>query len=255
MIDTHAHIYLEQFRQDLEQVIEHSRETGVRRILMPNVDRSTIDEMMEVEEKYLDYCTAMIGLHPCSVDKNFERELYLVEAWLGKRTFVGLGEIGTDLYWDKTTFSYQQEAFNIQVQWANERKMPVVIHCRESLDQTLDLLEPLVEPHSTGVFHCFTGSKEQAERIIKLGFMMGIGGVVTFKNAGLDLTLRDIAMEHLVLETDSPYLAPVPYRGKRNQPGYLKEVLAKLAEIYNVSLEEVQEVTTRNALNLFNLNQ
>ena len=255
MIDTHAHIYLEQFNQDLEQVIEHSKESGVRHILMPNVDHSTIDDMMEVEEKYPDYCTAMIGLHPCSVDKNFERELYLVEEWLGKRPFVGLGEIGTDLYWDKTTFSYQQEAFNIQVQWANERKMPVVIHCRDSLDQTLDLLEPLVDPDSKGVFHCFTGSTEQAERIIKLGFMMGIGGVVTFKNAGLDHTLKDIPMEHLVLETDSPYLAPVPYRGKRNMPGYLKEVLAKLAEIYEVGIEEVQEVTTRNALNLFNLNQ
>ena len=255
MIDTHAHIYLDQFGRDLDLVIDHSRESGVGKILMPNVDHSTIDSMMEVEEMYPGYCTAMMGLHPCSVDKSFERELYTVEEWLLKRPFVAIGEIGIDLYWDTSTYKYQQEAFSIQVNWANQKNLPVVIHCRESLDQTLDLLETLVTPYSTGVFHCFTGNREQADRIISLGFRMGIGGVVTFKNSGLDHTLKDISLEHLVLETDSPYLAPVPFRGKRNQPGYLREILGKIAEIYNVHEEEVAEVTTRNALELFKLDQ
>jgi len=255
MIDTHAHIYLEQFRRDLDQVIDHSRKSGVKRILMPNVNHSTIDDMMEVEEKYPDYCTAMIGLHPCSVDKDFEHELYLVEEWLVKRSFVAIGEIGTDLYWDKSTFKYQQEAFSIQVNWANQRKMPVVIHCRESLDQTLDLLEPMVQSESNGVFHCFTGSEMQAERIISLGFKLGIGGVVTFKNSGLGHTLKDISLEHLVLETDSPYLAPVPFRGKRNQPGYLTEILNKLSEIYALGRVELEKVTSGNARKLFKLEQ
>lgn len=253
MIDTHAHIYLEQFEKDLDQVIEYSSHSGIKRILMPNIDHSTIDAMMEVEEKHAGYCTAMMGLHPCSVNKNFERELYQVEEWLGKRSFVAVGEIGTDLYWDKSTFRYQQEAFNIQVKWANKKKIPVVIHCRESLDQTLDLLEPLVDTDSSGVFHCFTGTTTQAERIISMGFKMGIGGVVTFKNSGLDQTLKEVKLEHLVLETDSPYLAPVPYRGKRNQPGYLREVLNKVAEIYKLSREEVEEVTNRNACDLFKI--
>lgn len=253
MIDTHAHMYLDQFSRDLDDVMDHARESGVQQVLMPNVDHSTIDGMMEVEEKYQGYCTAMMGLHPCSVDKHFEKELYLVEEWLEKRPFVAVGEIGTDLYWDKSTFRYQQEVFNIQVDWANKKRLPVVIHCRESLDQTLDLLESHIEPHSTGVFHCFTGDKEQADRIISLGFKMGIGGVVTFKNSGLDKTLKDVSLEHLVLETDSPYLAPVPYRGKRNKPGYLAEVLNKLAELYELSNEEVEEVTTRNARQLFKL--
>jgi TatD DNase family protein len=248
-------MYQDQFSGDLDDVMDHSRESGVKKILMPNVDHSTIDGMMEVEEKYPGYCTAMMGLHPCSVDKDFEKELYLVEEWLVKRSFVAIGEIGTDLYWDKSTFSYQQEAFTIQVNWASQKKIPVVIHCRESLDQTLDLLESHITPHSTGVFHCFTGNKEQAHTIISLGFKMGIGGVVSFKNSGLDQTLKIVHMEHLVLETDSPYLAPVPFRGKRNKPGYLAEVLNKMSQIYGLSHEEVEEVTTRNAQQLFKLNQ
>ncbi len=253
MIDTHAHIYLEQFSQDLDEVVAYSRSVGVSHILMPNVDHSTIDEMMEVEEKYRGYCTAMMGLHPCSVKKDFEKTLYLVEEWLDKRPFVAVGEIGTDLYWDKSNFKYQQEAFSIQVKWANQKGIPVVIHCRDSIDETLDLLEPLVEANSSGVFHCFTGNKEQAERIISLGFKMGIGGVVTFKNASLDQTLKEISPEHLVLETDSPYLAPVPYRGKRNQPGYLVEILDKLAQVYDMGKEEVENITTRNSHDLFQI--
>jgi len=253
MIDTHAHIYLEQFHKDLEEVINRSRESGVDHVFMPNVDHRTLDSMLEVEEKYRGYCTAMMGLHPCSVKKNFEKELYRIEEWLEKRVFAAVGEIGTDLYWDTTTFKYQQEAFRIQVNWANDKKMPLVIHCRESLDQTLDLLEPLIKTESSGVFHCFTGTNKQAERIIEMGFKIGIGGVVTFKNAGLDQTLKDIQLEHLVLETDSPYLAPVPHRGKRNEPGYLPHILNKLGDIYDKSAEVVEQITTQNARKLFKM--
>jgi len=218
---------------------------------MPNIDCSTIDDMMEVEEKYQGYCTAMMGLHPCSVKKNFEKELYRVEEWIGKRDFAAIGEIGTDLYWDTSNYKYQQEAFIVQVRWAIEKKLPIVIHCRESLGQTLDLLEPFAGQSITGVFHCFTGTNEQAERITEMGFYLGIGGVVTFKNSGLEQTLLDIPIELLVLETDSPYLAPVPFRGKRNEPAYLLHILNKLGEIYQKTPNEVDELTTKNAKKLF----
>ncbi len=254
MIDTHAHIYLEQFHKDLDQVIDDAKEAGVQQILMPNVDEDTIDDMMEVEEKYPEYCTAMMGLHPCSVNKHFERSLYLVEEWLNKRPFVAIGEIGTDLYWDKSSFKYQKEAFCIQVNWAKQKGLPVVIHCRDSIDETLDLLEPLVTSASRGVFHCFTGNQQQADRIIALGFKLGIGGVVTFKNSGLDQTLKEVPLEHLVLETDSPYLSPVPFRGKRNQPAYLQHILNKLSETYETTPEDIKRVSTNNAIALFKLN-
>lgn len=255
MVDTHAHIYLRQFNEDLDQVIERSRLTGVTRIFMPNVDRGTIDDMLEVEERYDDYCRAMMGLHPCSVNKDFEKELYLVKYWLDKRAFAAVGEIGIDLYWDTSTLKYQEEAFKLQLEWAFDKNLPLVIHCRESLDFTLDLLEPLVSPGATGVFHCFTGNRDQAARIISLGFKMGIGGVVTFKNAGLDRTLEDVELKHLVMETDSPYLAPVPYRGKRNEPGYLGLILDKLTAVYQTSAEDVKKITTLNARELFKIDQ
>ena len=251
MIDTHAHIYLNQFEKDLEETINRSQESGVTHVYMPNIDCSTIDDMMEVEEKYQGYCTAMMGLHPCSVKKNFEKELYRVEEWIGKRDFAAIGEIGTDLYWDTSNYKYQQEAFIVQVRWAIEKKLPIVIHCRESLGQTLDLLEPFAGQSITGVFHCFTGTNEQAERITEMGFYLGIGGVVTFKNSGLEQTLLDIPIELLVLETDSPYLAPVPFRGKRNEPAYLLHILNKLGEIYQKTPNEVDELTTKNAKKLF----
>ncbi|GJM30279.1 MAG: TatD family hydrolase [Cyclobacteriaceae bacterium] len=253
MIDTHAHIYLKQFEKDLDAVIEKCGVAGVTEIMMPNIDHTTIDDMMEVETRYNGVCTAMIGLHPCSVDRGFEKELYLVEEWLNKRSFIAVGEIGTDLYWDKSNFKYQQEAFKIQVKWAFERKLPIVIHCRESLDQTLDLLEPMVRPGCRGVFHCFSGDNEQAERIISMGLMLGIGGVVTFKNSGLDEVLAAVDPKHLVLETDSPYLAPVPHRGKRNDPGFLPLIRDKLAAIYERQPEEIDHITTNNARKLFDL--
>jgi TatD DNase family protein len=193
----------------------------------------------------------MMGLHPCSVKKDFEKELYIVEDWLAKRKFKAIGEMGTDLYWDKTFWNEQLEAFRIQVDWAKKYSLPIVIHCRESLDQTIELVEQHSDGKLTGVFHCFTGTVEQAERIIKAGFYLGIGGVSTFKKGGMDVVIPDVDINHIVLETDSPYLAPVPHRGKRNEPAYIPLVAARIAELKKVSLEEVQKITTQNAAKLF----
>lgn len=253
MIDTHAHLYLKQFKSDLEQVISRFLDQGVQHIYLPNIDHTTIDDMLSLELKYSHCLSAMMGLHPCSVKKDFESELYQVEEWLNRRSFAAVGEIGIDLYWDKSTLKYQQEAFKIQVNLAQSYRRPIVIHCRESLTETMDLLEPLLTPASTGVFHCFTGTREEADRIIAMGFMLGIGGVITFKNAGLDVTLKEIPLDHVVLETDSPYLAPVPYRGKRNEPAYLKKVAKKISLIKEMDLDEVIRITSGNARNLFSI--
>lgn len=250
-IDTHAHIYAEEFREDREEMLQRCRDQKVDRIFMPNVDHTTIDSMLEVENRH-SQCHAMMGLHPCSVKKDFERELYMVEDWLSKRKFSAIGEIGTDLYWDKTFWDQQCEAFSIQVQWAKKFRLPVVIHCRESLDKTLALLEPLQDGTLTGVFHCFSGSVAQAEKIAKLNFFVGIGGVATFKNGGLDAVLPSVPAERIVLETDSPYLAPVPHRGKRNEPSYIPLIAQRVADIMTIELERLEKQTTENALALFN---
>lgn len=250
-IDTHAHIYHEDFINDRLDMLHRCEEQQVSRIFMPNVDHASIDGMMELESRFPNQCTAMMGLHPCSVQKDFERELYIVEDWLSKRKFSAVGEIGTDLYWDKTFWDQQQEAFLIQVKWAKQYDLPIIIHCRESIDETIALVENQQDGKLTGIFHCFSGNEEQAERITKLGFYLGIGGVATFKNGGLDKVLPEIDLAHLVLETDSPYLAPVPHRGKRNEPSYIPLVAKRIAEIKNCSIEDVQKSTTQNALKLF----
>lgn len=250
-IDSHAHIYLKQFREDIGEVLERSAECGVTKVYMPNIDHTSIDDMLEVENKWPDQCIPMMGLHPCSVGKDFEKELYLVEEWLGKKDFVAIGEIGTDLYWDKTFWPQQQEAFKIQVEWAKKYEKPVVIHCRDSIDETIELVEKLKDDKLTGVFHCFSGNKEQAEKIIGLGFYLGIGGVATFKNGGLDKVIPDIDLDWLLLETDSPYLAPVPHRGKRNEPTYIPLIAERIAALKDVDQEEVAEVTTHNSTKLF----
>lgn len=251
-IDTHAHIYHEDFKVDWPDMLQRCREAKVEQIYMPNVDHGSIDGMMELESRSGGMCHAMMGLHPCSVKRGFERELYTVETWLAKRQFAAVGEIGTDLYWDKTLFEEQKEAFNIQVRWAKQYKLPVVIHCRESIDETIALVEQAKDDYLRGIFHCFTGSAEQAKRITELGFLLGIGGVATFKNGGLDKILPDVSLEHLVLETDSPYLAPVPHRGKRNEPSYIPIVASRVGSIKNVAIEEVMSATTMNANALFN---
>lgn len=251
MIETHAHIYLEQFRNDLGDTLERAREVGVSRIYMPNIDRTSIDDMLEVEAANPDYCIATMGLHPCSVKKDFEKELYEVEAWLNRRDFVAIGEMGTDLYWDKTFIEQQVEAFKIQVQWAKNLGKPIIIHCRESLEMTIELVEELKDDRLTGVFHCFGGTPDQAKRIKELGFFIGLGGVTTFKNSGMDKVVPDLDMDHIVLETDSPYLTPAPHRGKRNEPSYVALVAQRVADLKEMRLSELIQITSDNANKLF----
>lgn len=252
-IDTHAHIYSDDFDMDRGDVIGRCLDQNVRKVIMPNIDHTSVDAMLEAEVRFPDQCIATMGLHPCSVKKGFERELYNVETWLVKRKFAAIGEIGTDLYWDKMFWSHQQEAFNIQMNWAKQYDLPIIIHCRESLDETIEMVERAKDEKLTGIFHCFGGSVEQAKRIIKLGFYLGIGGVVTFKKGGLDSVLQEIDLSHIVLETDSPYLAPVPHRGKRNEPTYIPLIAQKIATIKNVSIEEVRDNASRNADLIFKL--
>lgn len=249
--DTHAHIYLDEFRQDREDMLARAAEVAVQKIFMPNIDHTSIDAMLEVESKNQGRCFAMMGLHPCSVKKDFEKELYGVEQWLGNRKFSALGEMGTDLYWDKTFWDQQKEAFVIQVALAKKYKVPLVIHCRESIDETISLLTPLVTKDLSGIFHCFSGNASQANEIIELGFYLGIGGVATFKNGGLDKVLPDVPLDRIVLETDSPYLAPVPHRGKRNESSYIPIIANKVAEIMRVTAKELQKSTSANALKIF----
>lgn len=253
MIETHAHIYAEQFKNDIAEVLERSQETGIQKIVMPNIDHTSIDGMMELEEKNPNFCLSTMGLHPCSVDKGFEKELYIIEEWLNKRDFVAIGEMGTDLYWDKTFIDQQVEAFKIQVEWAKKFKRPIIIHCRESLDMTIDLVEALKTDELTGVFHCFNGTVEQAERIAGMDFYLGLGGVTTFKNSGMDQVVPKLDLDRIVLETDSPYLAPVPNRGKRNEPSYLELVARKIADYKEMSLDDLKSKTTENANKLFKL--
>jgi TatD DNase family protein len=252
-VDTHAHIYAKEFTEDFEAMIRKSDESNVKKIFMPNVDHTSVEPMLEAQRKAPAMCFPMMGLHPCSVKKDFEKELYRVEDWLSKHSFFALGEIGTDLYWDKTFWEEQKEAFTIQVQWAKKYKLPVVIHCRESMEETITLVEQQQDGNLRGIFHCFTGSADQASRITKLNFHLGIGGVATFKKGGLDLVLPDVALDRIVLETDSPYLAPVPHRGKRNEPSYIPLIGSKISEFKKLPEDEVMERTTTNALALFQM--
>ena len=252
MIDTHSHIYSEDFDADRSEVIRRAQEAGVTKIIMPNVDSESLPGMLETERMFPDVCLAAIGLHPTSVKENYLDELALVKNELERRKYMAIGEIGIDLYWDKTFYTEQVFALQTQVQWALDSNLPVIIHVRDSHKETIEALQPFKNKGLRGVFHCFTGSSKEAEEIAELGdFMLGIGGVVTFKNSGLAGNLKDIPLTKLVLETDTPYLAPVPFRGKRNEPSYTALVRDKLAEVYQVSAEEIDEITTRNAEKLF----
>ncbi|QKG52027.1 TatD family hydrolase [Hymenobacter sp. BRD67] len=253
LIETHAHLYSEQFRPDQAEVLHRAVAAGVGTILLPNVDHSTIDAMLELEAAAPQTCHAMMGLHPCSVGPTFEKELHLVEDWLSKRPFVAVGECGIDLYWDKTYLPQQQEALRVQLALAKQYDLPIVLHTRDAFEEAFALVAEAQDGSLRGVFHCFSGSLEEAERVIGLGFKMGIGGVATFKNGGLDKVLPHVEVAHLVLETDCPYLAPVPYRGKRNEPAYLPLVLHRVAALLGQSPEAVAEATTRNAQELFRL--
>ncbi len=251
LIDTHAHLYAEEFTADTAQVLARSQDNHVRKIYMPNIDLDTIDGMLALERRYPELCAAMLGIHPCHIGPDFLEQLKQMETWLAKRSFAAIGEIGMDLYHDKTYQVQQEEAFAIQLNWAKQHQLPVVIHARASMKPTMRILEAHQDGSIKGIFHCFGGSLQEAERIIALGFYLGIGGVVTFKNSGLPEVIAGIDLEHLVLETDAPYLAPVPHRGKRNEPAYLLYIAEKIAEIKQVPLHTVAEITTANALNVF----
>ena len=250
MIDTHSHIYLPEFDSDLDLVLENARFAGIRQILMPAIDSSTHKKMLEVERNHPE-CLSMIGLHPCSVNQDYLVEIQTIKDFLSHRKFVAIGEIGLDFYWDTSFTEQQYAAFHEQIKLALQYKLPIVIHSRNAIDECIEAVSQY--PEITGVFHCFSGSLEQAKNIISIGFMLGIGGVVTFKNAGLDKVIAEIGIEHIILETDAPYLAPVPYRGKRNEPSYLKFIVDKLKSITNKSEQEISEITTYNAKKLFDL--
>lgn len=251
LIDTHTHLYVEQFKDDRVETIERALAAGVKRFYLPNIDSEHIDDLLALEAAYPAHCFAMMGLHPCSVKENYEAELATVKEWLDKRPFCAVGEIGIDLYWDKSFFEQQKDAFRRQIQWAKDLDIPIVIHSRESTWEVIAILQEMQDEKLRGIFHCFGGSVEEANAITELGFHLGIGGVLTFKKAKLDETLKQIDLKHIVLETDSPYLAPKPYRGKRNESAYVRIIAEKLAAVKELSLEEISEVTTQNALKIF----
>jgi TatD DNase family protein len=251
VIDTHAHLYSEEFRDDIELVIERAQKAGVAKMYLPAIDSSETEAMLALEQQFPGVCISMMGLHPCYVKENVAEELAHVRSWLDKRTFVAIGEIGLDFYWDKTFTDQQYVAFDTQMQWALELNLPIVIHTRNAMQETINRVKPFAEKGLKGIFHCFSGSAESAKQIIDLGFLLGIGGVITYKNAGLPEVLEAVVLEHLVLETDAPYLTPVPFRGKRNESSYLQYVITKLAEVKHVSELEVAEITSANAEKIF----
>lgn len=251
LTDTHIHLYATEFDEDRSSLFMAAHEAGVERFFLPNIDTASIEPMLALEKAFPQRCFPMMGLHPCYVKDNWQEELSIVESWLRKRDFCAVGEIGIDLYWDKTHLKEQQEAFRQQIRWANELNRPIVIHCRESFSEIMDVLDDTPKSPTCGIFHCFSGTIEQAQAIIRRGFLLGIGGVVTFKKSGLDAIVAEIPIENIVLETDGPYLAPTPHRGKRNVPAYLRLIAEKVAEIKNISVEEVAQITTQNSRNVF----
>jgi len=253
IIDTHSHVYLPEFDQDRESMLKAAENEEIKLILMPAIDNETHSCMLEVEDRFPEKCLSMMGLHPCSVKEGFMQELKIVQEYFEKRRFVAVGETGLDFYWDKTFTKEQYESFQFQIELAKLYDIPVVIHSRNSIDECIKVIKENQQGNLKGAFHCFSGNEKQANEIIDLGFYLGIGGVVTFKNSGLDKVMADIDMRNIVLETDAPYLAPVPFRGKRNECSYLKYVVEKLAEIKIASKEEVENITTKNAKELFNI--
>ncbi len=254
LIDTHCHLYSEQFDTDREQVIANAKRMGVDRILLPNVDLQTVAGMHELVANHPGVCYPMMGLHPCDVKSDYETEIAQLFSFFDTHTYCAVGEIGIDLYWDKTTQDIQEKAFLMQVEFALSKSLPIAIHSRNATHRIIEMLKPYKSKGLTGVFHCFSESVELAEEILKLGgFKLGIGGVLTYKNAGLPEVLKQIDLQHIILETDSPYLPPVPHRGKRNEPAYTRLVAEKLADVKGVSLREVADITTANAEQLFGL--
>jgi TatD DNase family protein len=252
LIDSHAHLYLADFEQDRSAMLGNARLAGVEQILLPAIDSETHAALVAMEEQF-SQCKAMMGVHPCSIKADYQSELSIARDWWNKRDFIAVGEIGLDFYWDKTFVDQQYDAFRLQIEWALEKKVPIVIHSRNACLECVQVIKEYKGRGLTGVFHCFSGSIEEAREIIKLGFYLGIGGVLTYKNAGLGAVLADVPLEHIMLETDAPYLTPVPNRGKRNESAYLTLVATKLAEVKAVSVEQIAQITTHNARMLFSL--
>jgi TatD DNase family protein len=251
LIDTHTHLYLPEFDTDRYEMITRAKACGVERFYLPNIDRASVDPMLQMERDFPGSCFAMMGLHPCSVDEEWEKELKWVEQLLGERHYAGIGEVGLDYYWDKAHAVSQREAFGRQIEWAKELQLPVIIHSRESLEDCIQIVGSKQDGRLKGIFHCYGGNADDAKRIGDLGFSVGIGGVLTYKKSGLSETIRSIDRSLVVLETDAPYLSPVPYRGKRNEPAYLKEIVEQLAICWGMRAEETANITSANALKLF----
>ena len=253
LTDTHIHLYSEDFKEDREELIKNAKEVGVSRFFLPAIDSEYVASMYELEKAFPEHIFLLAGLHPTHVKENYEEELLFLENQLKERNFYGIGEIGIDLYWDKTTLAIQQDAFKRQIRVAKQYKLPIVIHCRDAFDEVFEVLESEKGEDLFGIFHCFTGNLEQAQKALTYNMKLGIGGVVTFKNGGIDKFLKEIPVSEIVLETDGPYLAPTPFRGKRNIPAYLRNIAEKVASIYEISLEEVAAVTTQNSKDIFGI--
>ena len=254
-IDTHTHLFASEFDNDIDIVIKNALDNGISKMLLPNIDSTTTTKMLQLCDKHPNNCYPMIGLHPCSVKKdNLEKEISHVEQMLSQNKFIAVGEIGLDLYWDKSTLDLQKIAFGSQIELAKKYKLPVAIHVRDSFDEAIEIVERLNDDNLSGVFHCFTGNLEEAQRIINLNnFYLGIGGVVTFKNGGINKIINQVSLDRIILETDSPYLSPTPFRGTRNESKYLLNIAHKMAELYNVDLKDIAKKTTKNAIDLFHL--
>lgn len=251
--DTHTHLYSEQFDEDRNEMIQRAIKAGVSRFFIPAIDSTYFNAMLNLEKDFPDNTFLMMGLHPTHVKENVEEELPFVKKWLDKRKFYAVGEIGIDLYWDKTFIKQQQQAFKTQIKWAKEKNLPIVIHCRDAFDEVFEVLEEEKGDKLFGIFHCFTGNLEQAKKAISYNMKLGIGGVVTFKNGKIDQFLNEISIKNIVLETDAPYLAPTPFRGKRNESSYITKVLDKLVDIYNLSPQEIAQITTQNSKDIFGI--
>lgn len=251
--DTHTHLYSDAFDEDRAAMIQRAIDNNVSRFFIPAIDSGYTDSMLQLEQDFPDHVFLMMGLHPTSVKENYKKELAHVEEMLAKRHFYAVGEIGIDLYWDTSTLAIQKDAFKHQIKLAKHYKLPIVIHCRDAFDEIFDVLETEKSDDLFGIFHCFTGTLEQAQKAISYNMKLGIGGVATFKNGKIDQFLNQIDLNHIVLETDSPYLAPKPYRGKRNESAYIIKVLEKLSELYELPQEKIAEVTTQNSKDIFNI--
>ncbi|PQJ69187.1 TatD family hydrolase [Polaribacter butkevichii] len=249
--DTHTHLYSSQYNEDKAAMMQRAKDAGVSRFFIPAIDSTYTDVMLQLEKEYPNDVFLMMGLHPTSVGENYLEELAHVKEWLDKKKFYAIGEIGMDLFWDKSFIKEQQEAFRTQIQWAKERKMPINIHCRDAFDEVFEILESEKSDDLRGIFHCFTGTLDQAKQAISYNMKLGIGGVATFKNGKIDKFLNEIDLKHIVLETDAPYLAPTPYRGKRNESAYLTNVVDKLVDIYGLTFDEIAAITTQNSKDVF----